>query len=224
MPFYIRWTLLFLTRTSCQSSGLALFLSLKLSPGQRMSNEELCVLARNGSIDARDQLLENNLAFIQQQANQFIERYGGNRLDVDDLIQEGCFGLMEAISRFVPERGTKFLTYAVWWIRKFMQESVSIVTASDEISLDELEDFSLPQAYRKSPEQIVLQAETYAELHEGLRQISARERTYLLYRYGFTDGDEHPIPETAAHFRLTVKRAQKTEQAALNDLRRRLPH
>ena len=114
-----------------------------------MSNEELCVLARNGSIDARNQLLENNLAFIQQQANQFIERYGDNRLDVDDLIQEGCFGLMEAISRFVPERGTKFLTYAVWWIRKFMQESVSIVTASDEISLDELEDFSLPQAYGK---------------------------------------------------------------------------
>ena len=189
-----------------------------------MSNEELCVLAKGGDTDARNQLLENNLAFIQRQANQFIERYGGNRLDVDDLIQEGCFGLMEAISRFVPERGTKFLTYAVWWIRKFMQESVSIVTASDEISLDELEDFSLPQAYGKSPEQIILQAETYAELHEGLRQISARERTYLLYRYGFTDGDEHPIPDTAAHFRLTVKRAQKTEQAALNDLRRRLPH
>jgi len=138
-----------------------------------MSNEELCVLARNGSIDARNQLLENNLAFIQQQANQFIERYGDNRLDVDDLIQEGCFGLMEAISRFDPERGTKFLTYAVWWIRKFMQETVSIVTASDAVSLDELEDFSLPQVYGKSPEQIVLRAETYAELHDGLRQISA---------------------------------------------------
>ena len=188
-----------------------------------MSNEELCVLARNGSIDARNQLLENNLAFIQQQANQFIERYGDNRLDVDDLIQEGCFGLMEAISRFVPERGTKFLTYAVWWIRKFMQETVSIVTASDAVSLDELEDFSLPQVYGKSPEQIVLRAETYAELHDGLRQISARGRTYLLYRYGFSDGDEHPVLESAAHFRLTEKRAAKTEQTALDELRRRLP-
>ena len=37
------------------------------------------------------------------------------------------------------------------------------------------------QIYGKSPEQIVLQAETYAELHNGLGQISARERTYLLY-------------------------------------------
>lgn len=105
-----------------------------------------------------------------------------------------------------------------------MQEAVSIVAANDEISLDELGDFSSSQAYGKSPEQIVLKEETYAELYDGLRKISAKGRTYLLFRYGFSDGDEHPIPETAVHFRLTVKRAQKTEQAALNDLRRRLLH
>ena len=188
-----------------------------------MSNEELCALAKGGDTEARNRLLETNLSFIRQQANKIYGQSGSGCLDVDDLIQEGCFGLMEAIDRFDPERGTKFLTYAVWWIRKFMQEPVSIVTASDEISLDELEDFSLPQAYGKSPEQIVLQAETYAELHEGLRQISARERTYLLYRYGFTDGDEHPVPETAAHFHLTEKRAKKTERAALDNLRSKLP-
>lgn len=189
-----------------------------------MSNEELCVLAKSGDLDARNQLLQANLSFIQKQANKIRGQSGSGRIDVDDLIQEGCFGLMEAISRFDPERGTKFLTYAVWWIRKFMQETVSIVLADDEVCLSELEEFSLPQVYRKSPEQIFLQAETYAELHDGLRQISARERTYLLYRYGFTDGDEHPIPETAVHFHLTEKRAKKTERDALDNLRRKLPH
>lgn len=189
-----------------------------------MSNEELCVLAKGGDTEARNQLLENNLSFIQQQANKIRGQSGNGPIDVDDLIQEGCFGLMEAIDRFDPERGTKFLTYAVWWIRKFMQETANIALADDVVSLSELDMFSLPQVYEKSPEQIVLQAETYTELHDGLRQISARERTYLLYRYGFTDGDEHPIPETAAHFHLTEKRAKKTEQAALNDLRRKLPH
>ena len=168
-----------------------------------MSNEELCALARGGDTEARNRLLENNLSFIRQQANKIVGQNGDSRLDVDDLIQEGCFGLMEAISRFDPERG--------------------IVTASDAVSLDELEDFSLPQVYGKSPEQIVLRAETYAELHDGLRQISARGRTYLLYRYGFSDGDEHPVLESAAHFRLTEKRAAKTEQTALDELRRRLP-
>lgn len=184
-----------------------------------MSNEELWELAKDGDLDARNQLLQANLSFVQKQANKIWGQSGSGRIDVDDLIQEGCFGLMEAISRFDPERGTKFLTYAVWWIRKFMQETVSIVLADDEVCLSELEEFSLPQVYEKSPEQIVLQAETYAELHNGLGQISARERTYLLYRYGFTDGDEHPIPETAAHFHLTEKRAKKTERDALDNLR-----
>lgn len=191
---------------------------------RRMSNEELCALARNGDVEARNRLIENNFAFVQKKAFEIIEQCKDCRLDVDDLIQEGCFGILEAVSRFDPERGTKFLTYAVHWVRKFMQEAISIIAVNDTVSLDELEEFSLPQAYGKSPEQIILQAETYAELYGGLRQISARERTYLLYRYGFSDGDEHPIPETAAHFQLTVKRAQKTEQAALNDLQRKLLH
>lgn len=187
-----------------------------------MSNEELCALAKGGDTEARNRLLETNLSFVRQQANKVYGQSGSGRLDVDDLIQAGCFGLMEAINRFDPKRGTKFLTYAVWWIRKFMREAASIVLADGEVSLDELEEFSLLQTYGRSPEQIALQAETYTELHNGLRQISARERTYLLYRYGFTDGGEHPIPETATHFHLTEKWAQKTERAALDDLRRRL--
>lgn len=187
------------------------------------TNEQLCVLAQSGDAEARNRLLENNLAFIQKKAFELIGQYEDCRLEADDLAQEGCFGLLEAIGRFDPDHGTKFLTYAAYWIRKFMQEAVSIAVTNDEISLNELEEFSLSQAYGKSPEQIVLQAETYAALHSGLRQISARGRAYLLYRYGFLDGDEHPVPETAAHFRLTVKRAKKTEQAALDDLRCRLP-
>ena len=187
------------------------------------TNEQLCVLAQGGDIDARNRLLENNFAFVQKKAFELIEHQKDCRLEADDLVQEGCFGLLEAIRRFDPERGTKFLTYAAYWIRKLMQEAVCAAVVNDEISLNELKEFSLSQAHGKSPEQIVLKAETYAELYDGLREINARARTYLLYRYGFLDGDEHPIPETAAHFRLTMKRAKKTEQTALDDLRRKMP-
>ena len=176
------------------------------------TNEQLCALAQGGDTDARNRLLENNFAFVQKKAFELIKHQKDCRLETDDLIQEGCFGLLEAIRRFDPERGTKFLTYAAYWIRKLMQEAVFAAVVNDEISLNELKDFSLSQAHGRSPEQIVLRAETYAELYDGLRKINARARTYLLYRYGFLDGDEHPIPETAAHFRLTMKRAKKTEQ------------
>ena len=78
--------------------------------------------------------------------------------------------------------------------------------------------------YSETPEQIVIRIETIEDVRMGLRQITARERTYLLYRYGFVDGDEHPVLETAAHFHLTEKRAKKTERAALDNLRSKLPH
>ena len=126
-----------------------------------MSNEELCALAKGGDTEARNRLLETNLSFIRQQANKIYGQSGSGCLDVDDLIQEGCFGLMEAIDRFDPERGTKFLTYAVWWIRKFIKETVRIILADDGVNLTTLANDEQFEIYEKSPEKIVLQAETY---------------------------------------------------------------
>ncbi|MSC98242.1 RNA polymerase subunit sigma-70, partial [Faecalibacterium prausnitzii] len=50
-----------------------------------------------------------------------------------------------------------------------------------------------------------------------------REQTYLLYRYGFTDGKEHPLIGTAIYFHLTKGRAQKTEEQAMDNLWLELP-
>ena len=123
--------------------------------------------------------------------------------------------------------------YAGYWVRKFMWEAVNIFAAPVEIgSLNDIvgdeERTELIQfiadPYSETPEQIVIRIETIEDVRMGLRQITARERTYLLYRYGFVDGDEHPVLETAAHFHLTEKRAKKTERAALDNLRSKLPH
>ena len=126
-----------------------------------MSNEELCVLAKGGDTEARNQLLKANLSFIQKQANKIWGQSGSGRIDVDDLIQEVYFGLIEAIGRFDPERGTKFLTYAVWWIRKFIKETARIILADDGVNLTTLANDEQFEIYEKSPEKIVLQAETY---------------------------------------------------------------
>lgn len=49
------------------------------------------------------------------------------------------------------------------------------------------------------------------------------KQTYLLYRYGFTDGKEHPLIGTAIYFHLTKGRAQKTEEQAMDNLWLELP-
>lgn len=197
------------------------------------TNEQLCALAQTGDTAARDMLLVNIQDFIRKIAKGISSQYQDNRVSEDDLVQEGCFGLLEAIPRYKPDKGTIFHTYAGYWVRKFMWEAVNIFAAPVEIgSLSDIvgsEDNTeliqlIADPYTETPEQIVIRSETIEDVRMGLRQITARERTYLLYRYGFTDGDEHPVPETAAHFHLTEKRAKKTERAALDDLRSKLPH
>ena len=190
-------------------------------------------MAQAGDKAARDMLLMNSQDFIRKVAKSISVQYQDGRVGEDDLVQEGCFGLLEAIPRYKPDKGTAFYTYAGYWVRKFMREAANIFAApaeigslSDVVGDDERTELIqfIADPYSETPEQIVIRAETIGEVQTGLRQITARERTYLLYRYGFTDGDEHPIPETAAYFHLTEKRAKKTERAALDDLWSKLPH
>ena len=85
------------------------------------SNEQLCKLAQAGDMAARDILLESNLGFIRKIA---LEQYLSMGLDendigidLDDLVQEGSIGLLNAVPLFDAGRGMKFLTYAVPAIR-----------------------------------------------------------------------------------------------------------
>ena len=50
--------------------------------------------------------------------------YRGYGLPIADLISEGHVGLMQAVERFEPERGFRFSTYAVWWIKAAIQEYI----------------------------------------------------------------------------------------------------
>ena len=81
----------------------------------------------------------------------------------------------------------------------------------------------MPKSAAKSPEQVYEERETLRELYEGLGQISEREQTYLLYRYGFTDGIEHPLIGVALHFHLSESRTKKVEGEAMDSLRGKLP-
>ena len=77
--------------------------------------------------------------------------------------------------------------------------------------------------YAAEPEKIMIEEENRRELYEGIRRISPRESTYLLYRFGFEDDIEHPLIGTALHFHLRQSRAKKLEQDAMDNLWLELP-
>lgn len=75
---------------------------------------ELAIRIQNGDQRALDRLVTANLKFVVTLANKFI----GMGLSIDDLIQEGNAGLIEAAMKFSAEKDVKFISYAQFWIRK----------------------------------------------------------------------------------------------------------
>ena len=82
---------------------------------------------------------------------------------------------------------------------------------------------SIAHPLARSPEETYIQKETLAELYQALGKLSAREQTYLLYRFGFTDDMVYPLIGTALHFHLTESRAKRTGEQALDNLWLELP-
>ncbi len=70
--------------------------------------------------DALQQLMAAYLRLVISMASKY-RHYG---LPANDLVQEGCLGLIQAADRFEPERDIRFSTYASWWIRSAIQDYV----------------------------------------------------------------------------------------------------
>jgi RNA polymerase nonessential primary-like sigma factor len=81
------------------------------------------MLARRGDKAARDVLIESNLRLVVKIARGYTKR-GLNNHTILDLIEEGNLGLIKAIDKFEPEKGFRFSTYAVWWIRESIESSL----------------------------------------------------------------------------------------------------
>ncbi len=81
----------------------------------------LLELVAKGNKAALDKLVRSNLRFVVNIAN----LYKGQGLDINELINEGNMGLIEAAKRFDPNQKIKFISYAVWWVRQNMTRAIS---------------------------------------------------------------------------------------------------
>ena len=83
---------------------------------------ELARRARRGDHAARKQLVESNLLLVIAVAGRYRARHASDM----DLIQSGNEGLLLAAERFDPDRGVRFSTYAVWWIRRNVARTAGV--------------------------------------------------------------------------------------------------
>lgn len=76
---------------------------------------------RKGDTEAFERLVASNLSFVVKVASE----YRNLGLPLEDLLNEGNLGLIEAARRYDPSKGTKFITYAIWWIRKSILKALA---------------------------------------------------------------------------------------------------
>ena len=82
---------------------------------------ELARKAFRGDVKAQERLARHNVRFVVSVAKKFQNR----GVPLVDLIGEGNLGLMTAARKFDPDRGVKFISYAVWWIRQAVQAAIA---------------------------------------------------------------------------------------------------
>ena len=83
---------------------------------------ELARRAREGDKEAAERLVTANLRFVIS----YVKKYQGRGLGLAELVCIGNEGLLKAVKKFDPDKGVKFISYAVWWIRQTVITSYSI--------------------------------------------------------------------------------------------------
>jgi RNA polymerase primary sigma factor len=152
--------------------------------------EEETAIARRafkGDVEAQEKLARHNVRFVVSVAKKFQNR----GVPLMDLIGEGNVGLMTAARKFDPDRGVKFISYAVWWIRQAIQAAIARHGRPVRVPLNRTADLNrLGRATTLLTERLG-RAPTTQELVEatGLTRDAVRTLSALVRL-------DHPVRET----------------------------
>lgn len=94
---------------------------------------------QKGCTASRHQMIESNLRLVVKMAKRYINR----GLPLLDLVEEGNLGLMHAVTKFDPERGFRFSTYATWWIKQSIERALLNQTRTIRVPVHILKELNV---------------------------------------------------------------------------------
>ncbi len=136
---------------------------------------ELARRIREGDQIALTTLVNANLRFVVSTAKQ----YQGSGLRLSDLINEGNIGLVKAAKRFDETRGFKFISYAVWWIRQSILQSISEQSRMVRIPLNKIGEISKINKVFSTLEQSLQRPPSTTEIARELDMSSTQVKLAL---------------------------------------------
>jgi len=157
---------------------------------------ELAKLIRAGNQEAFDKLVSANLRFVVSVAKQ----YQNQGLNLVDLVSVGNNGLLKAALRYDETRGFKFISYAVWWIRQGILQSLAEQGRIVRLPLNRLGSLNklsrayslLEQKYGREPTDEELATELDISLSEVSRTLKASGR-HVSVDAPFASGEENNL-------------------------------
>lgn len=164
---------------------------------------------------ARPLTVEAHLGLVILLATQVAAQVACDESLLEDLVQAGCVGLLEALRRYDPAQGA-FSTYAVPWIRGQLRR----VLHREQRSLTPLPRASVPAADPTTAQ--LLARRELRDLQQHLPTLSLKERRVLELRFGLGEEPGHTLAETGTRLGINAARARQIEQQALHRLRERL--
>ena len=144
----------------------------EIASSQPLSAEEERSLAsriKKGDLEARDKLIKANLRFVITVAR----KYQNQEIPLADLISAGNLGLITAAERFDATKGVKFISYAVWWIRQAIQQSLKEDSRIVRLPVNRLDLLQRIFRYIKSQQKETSYYPTVEEIAKELAEAGA---------------------------------------------------
>lgn len=181
-------------------------------------------------INARNKLVEANLKFVANIAR----NYKGLGLSYSDLIQEGNAGLFKAVDKFDPDKGYKFISYAVNWIKQSILEALnkknSLKSAElpnetcDDVIDDKkdltINDISLDDVYLDLSDDERRREKDICDVAKFLLTgLTSREK-YIVCQYnGINEKKPKTLEEIGNNLGITKERVRQINEKAMKKLR-----
>jgi RNA polymerase primary sigma factor len=191
----------------------------------RLTDEEERQLGERiaqGDKNALDRLVTANLGFVVSIARQYQDK----GLSLDDLVSEGNLAMMLAAGKWKPEKGIRFVQYAVWDIRKAIERAIDqqgniIHDAPASLGFTNSRvDMVVAKSNRNANDEVAL-ATASSELAGSLGCLNERERKVITAYYGLGT-DALTMMEIAEDMGLKRERVRQIRKKAERKLRKPL--
>jgi RNA polymerase sigma factor (sigma-70 family) len=168
------------------------------------TDAHLAEAADRSDVSSRERLVTRGLPAVRSIAVRFRE-FG---VPLEDLVQEGSLGLLEAIDEYEPECSADFESYARLRIRRAMRHAIE-----NGSTLDVVAGGSTP-----GPEAATLAHEVVCAIDHAVDALPERQRVVVRQHFGF-DCDPQEIAQVAASLHVSQQRVRTIERDALYALR-----